>query len=80
MEPNFIGPVMSSYFAERTRRPREQAQRAPGQSTPRVPSPSLGSRLRHASGAVLIALGRQLAGPPEAARSDPAESPTAPTS
>ena len=80
MDPNLIGPVMSSYFADRTRHPHGQAHRALGRSTSRVPAPSLASRLRQASGAVLIVFGRWLTGPPEAARSDPAESPTAPTS
>jgi hypothetical protein len=54
MEPNFIRPTMSGYLANRTRQP------------PRVTAPderpSRAARARHATGALLIALGRSVTG------------------
>ena len=45
MEPNFIGPVMSSYFARHTRHALQQHSGSwVGHS--RVPAPSLATRLR----------------------------------
>ncbi len=60
MDPHFIHPTMSGYLANRTRHTPPPDERP-------APRPSRTARARHASGALLIALGRRVAGIPQPA-------------
>jgi hypothetical protein len=71
MEPSFIRPTMSGYLANRTRH------------TPRIAAPderpslrpSRAATARHATGALLIALGRRVAGISQPATRELADDP-----
>jgi hypothetical protein len=71
MEPNLIRPTMSGYLANRTR----HTQRAtPPDERPAL-RPSRAARARHASGALLIAIGRRVAGIPQPAYRETTDDP-----
>jgi hypothetical protein len=73
MEPNFILPTMSSYFANRRRDPRSARETALAPAVSPAPRQSMVSRARLASGALIISLGERVAGAPPLAYNVPAD-------
>ena len=77
MEPKFIRPAMTSYFANRSQRAANVLDPDQGRSSRRVVNSSSRRSLvtwaRQASGALLISLGSRLSGIPHLAYTAPAD-------
>jgi hypothetical protein len=78
MDPSVVGPLLvSMHLASRPKR--QKRSRRTTEAPEATRTRSLATRGRHASGAMLIALGRRLADSPQAVHPDATESTSAPT-